>query len=56
MKQKFFKGDIAIISKNENFDLIKDIEVEIGDTFNQWGMTFKVVDMNLMCIFVKEIE
>ena len=53
---KFFKGDVAFISDHENFNIIKDIDVEIGDTFEQWGMTFKVTNINQVCMFVEEIE
>jgi len=52
---KYYKGDIAFVSDHENFDIAQDIEVEIGDTFEQWGMIFKVTNMNQVCIYVEEV-
>jgi len=55
-KMKFYKGDMAIESDVMSFDIIEDMEVEIGDTFVQWGMTYKITAMSSIHIWVEEVE
>ena len=52
---KFFKGDIAFESDSCNFNIAEDMEVEIGDTFEQWGTIYKITDMSSIHIWVEEV-
>ena len=56
MKRKFFKGDIAFKSDLCNFSIVEDMEVEIGDTFVQWGTTYKITNMSGIHIWVEEVR